>query len=99
VAEALEAVNKTEKREYEVELYRLKGELSLKSKVQGLKSKIEEEAETYFHKAVNIARHQQAQSWELRAATQPGPALAAPGQARRGLRTAGSHLRVVHRRF
>ena len=68
VAEALEAVNKTEERQYEAELYRLKGELSLKSKVQGLQSKIEEEAEMYFHKAVDIARRQQAKPWELRAA-------------------------------
>jgi predicted ATPase len=69
VTEALEAVNKTEEREYEAELYRLKGELSLKSQVQGRQSKIEAEAETYFHKAVNIARSQQAKSFELRTAT------------------------------
>jgi len=69
VAEALETVNKTEEREYEAELYRLKGELSLKSKAQGLKSKIEAEAETYFRKAIHIACRQQAKSWELRAAT------------------------------
>jgi predicted ATPase len=69
VTEALEAVNKTEEREYEAELYRLKGELSLKSQVQGRQSTIEEEAETYFHKAVTIARSQQAKSFELRAVT------------------------------
>ena len=69
VGEALEAVNKTEEREYEAELYRLKGELSLKSQVQGRQSTIEAEAETYFHKAVNIARSQQAKSFELRTAT------------------------------
>ena len=69
VGEALGAVNKTEEREYEAELYGLKGELSLKSQVQGRQSTIEAEAETYFHKAVNIARSQQAKSFELRTAT------------------------------
>jgi predicted ATPase len=55
--------------EYEAELYRLKGELSLKATVQGRQSNIAEEAETYFHKAITVARHQQAKSFELRAAT------------------------------
>jgi predicted ATPase len=49
------------------ELYRLKGELMLKSKIQGLKSKVEKEAEECFCKAIEIARKQQAKSWELRA--------------------------------
>src|SRR5439155_1643383 len=40
VAEALAAVNKTGERHYEAELYRLKGELTLQSKVQGPKSKV-----------------------------------------------------------
>ncbi len=52
---------------YEAELYRLKGQLTLQSKVQCPKSKVEEEAEACFHKALDIARHQQAKSLELRA--------------------------------
>ena len=63
VADALARVNKTEERWYEAELYRLKGELTLQQ------SKVAEEAEACFHKAIAIAQHQQAKSWELRAAT------------------------------
>jgi hypothetical protein len=80
LAEALAAVNRTGERWYEAELYRLYGELSLQqSKVQGPKSKVpstqhltpstqaEAEAEACFLKAIEIARKQQAKSWELRA--------------------------------
>jgi predicted ATPase len=67
VAEALAFVDRTEERFYEAELYRIKGELTLQSKVQSLKSKVEEEAEECFHKAVEIARKQQAKSLELHA--------------------------------
>src|SRR6185436_9153638 len=45
LTEALGFVKKTGERRWEAELYRLKGELTLQSKVQGPKSKIEEEAE------------------------------------------------------
>jgi TOMM system kinase/cyclase fusion protein len=81
VAEALAGVDKNEERCYEAEAYRLKGELTLQqqSKVQSLKSKVsspqhlppdthaEAEAEACFHKAIEIARKQQARSLELRA--------------------------------
>jgi tetratricopeptide (TPR) repeat protein len=67
IAEALRLVEKNDERWYEAELYRVKGELTLQSKVQGPKSKVEEEAEECFHKAVEIARKQQAKSLELRA--------------------------------
>ncbi|HEV8717227.1 MAG TPA: tetratricopeptide repeat protein, partial [Candidatus Binatia bacterium] len=66
LAEALVAVDKTKERGYEAELYRLKGELTLQSQVQGLKSKVEE-TEASFQKAIEIARRQQAKSLELRA--------------------------------
>jgi len=74
LAEALEIVGRTGEREYEAELYRLKGELSLKSRqvkdksktTQG-KSEVEKEAEECFWKAVEIAQKQQAKSLELRA--------------------------------
>jgi predicted ATPase len=67
--EALDTVNKTGERLHEPEVYRLKGMLMLQSKVQGSKSKVKEEAEECFGKAIEIARKQQAKSWELRAAT------------------------------
>jgi predicted ATPase len=69
IAEALAVVEKTGGRHWEAELYRIKGELRLQSKVLGPKSKAEEEAEECFHKAIEIARKQQAKSWELRAST------------------------------
>ena len=78
LAEALAVVDKTGERIYEAELYRLKGELTLSSPsvqgspVQSLKVDPElrrREAEACFHKAIEIARRQQAKSLELRAAT------------------------------
>jgi predicted ATPase len=60
LAEALAQVKKTDERYYEAELRRLKGELLL---MQGDKT----EAEASFHKAIEVARRQQAKSWELRA--------------------------------
>jgi predicted ATPase len=53
------------------ELYRLQGMLTLQSEVQGLQSK-GEEAEECFQRAIEIARHQQAKSLELRAAMSLG---------------------------
>jgi predicted ATPase len=67
LAEALAVVRRNGERMWETELYRLKGELSLKSKVQGPKSKVEEETEECFWKAIEIARWQSAKSLELRA--------------------------------
>ena len=67
MAEALALVDKTGERYPEAELYRLKGELTLQSTVPGPKSKVEEEAEACFLKALEIARKQQAKSLELRA--------------------------------
>jgi predicted ATPase len=67
LAKALAFVEKTGMRVNEAELYRLKGELTLQQfKVQSSKFKVEE-AEECFHKAIEIARKQQAKSLELRA--------------------------------
>jgi DNA-binding SARP family transcriptional activator/predicted ATPase len=60
LAEALTFVQSSDERYYEAELYRLKGELLL---IQG----DEAEAEASFDKAIEVARRQQAKSWELRA--------------------------------
>src|SRR5262249_27309716 len=79
LVEALAAVNKTGGRVWEAELYRLKGELTLQQfQVSGPKFQIDNpqsafrnpqlEAEACFHKAIEVARHQQAKSLELRAA-------------------------------
>jgi len=53
---------------YEAELYRLKGELTLqRSGLRDSRSETQQEAKACFHKAVEIARRQQAKSLELRA--------------------------------
>jgi predicted ATPase len=63
LVDALAAVDKTGERFYEAELYRLKGELTLKL----FEFNRQQEAEQFFLKAIDIARRQQARSWELRA--------------------------------
>jgi predicted ATPase len=66
--EALTVVERTGERFYEAELYRLRGELTLaQSSVQRLESSVQKEAEACFLKAIEVARKQQAKSWELRA--------------------------------
>jgi predicted ATPase len=71
LAEAMAALDETGERINEAELYRLRGELTMKSQeVQGSKFKVqslEEEAEECFHKAIEIAQRQGAKSLELRA--------------------------------
>jgi predicted ATPase len=80
LAEALTVADKTGERFYEAELYRLKGQLTLQRlNVQGSTFNVanpqsltpnpqaEAEAEACFLKAIEIARHQQAKSLELRA--------------------------------
>jgi len=63
LAEALAVVDDTEERWWEAELYRLKGELLLQQATGS-----SDEAEACFHRALDIARRQQAKSLELRAA-------------------------------
>jgi class 3 adenylate cyclase/predicted ATPase len=65
VAEVLAEVHQDQSR-HESELYRLKGTLTLQSKVPSPKSQVEE-AEACFLKAIEIARRQSAKSLELRA--------------------------------
>jgi class 3 adenylate cyclase/predicted ATPase len=64
LTEALALVDTTGERWYEAELYRLKGELLLQQSADN-----HAEAETCFHHALEIARNQQAKSFELRTAT------------------------------
>jgi class 3 adenylate cyclase/predicted ATPase len=68
LAEALTVVDKSGECFYEAELHRLKGELTLQSESQSLESRTRE-AEACFHKAIDVARKQQAKSLELRATT------------------------------
>jgi predicted ATPase len=63
LAEALAVVNDRGEHRWEAELHRLKGELLL-ARATGHDA----EAETCFRQALDVARRQQAKSWELRAA-------------------------------
>jgi len=65
LAEALAIVDKTGGRSWDAELNRRKGELLLMQQGKGQKV---DEAEEYFQQALNIARRQQAKSFELRTA-------------------------------
>ncbi len=58
---AFEAVEKHDERYMEAEIYRLKGELLW------MRGEPENEIEKYFLQAIEVARRQQAKSWELRA--------------------------------
>ena len=64
LAEALAVMDTTELRYYAAELYRLKGALLLQQAVPDAA-----QAEACFHQALDVARQQQAKSFELRAAT------------------------------
>jgi predicted ATPase len=64
LAEALAVTNDKGERRWEAELYRLKGEVLLAHAAEH-----HVEVETCFHQALDVARQQQAKSWELRAAT------------------------------
>jgi predicted ATPase len=62
LAEALALTNDREERRWEAELYRLKGELLLVHSAAH-----HAEAEICFRQALDVARYQEAKSWELRA--------------------------------
>jgi predicted ATPase len=64
LTEALTLVDSSGERLYEAELHRLRGALLLQQSLDN-----QAEAETCFHHALDIARTQQAKSFELRTAT------------------------------
>jgi class 3 adenylate cyclase/predicted ATPase len=65
LAEALATVDRTGERGWAAELHRLQGELLLAQ--AGERQRVSE-AEACLHQALDVARRQQAKSWELRAA-------------------------------
>ena len=72
LTEALALVDENGERAYEAELYRLQGELLLNDERKTEKTEDflhAMKAEECFQKAIEIARRQQAKSWELRSAT------------------------------
>jgi predicted ATPase len=62
VGEAVALVEKTKERWFEAEVHRVAGEIAFKSPEPD-----RAKAETYFERALAVARQQQAKSWELRA--------------------------------
>jgi len=64
LAEAMAVVDTTGERHYDAELHRLHGELLLQQPVPDASA-----AEACFQWSLDVARRQQAKSWELRAAT------------------------------
>jgi predicted ATPase len=63
IGEAMSAVETTKEKWCEAEVYRVAGEIALKSPVPEVAK-----AQMYFERALAVARQQQAKSWELRAA-------------------------------
>jgi predicted ATPase len=63
IGEAFTAAEATKERMFEAEIYRVAGEIALKSPERDTAK-----AEAYFERALAVARQQQAKSWELRAA-------------------------------
>jgi predicted ATPase len=63
IGEAMTAVETTKEKLAEAEVYRIAGEIALKSPEPDAAK-----AEAYFDRALAVARQQQAKSWELRAA-------------------------------
>jgi predicted ATPase len=63
IGEAMTAIETSRESWYEAEINRLAGEIAVKSPERD-----RVKAEAYFESALNVARAQQAKSWELRAA-------------------------------
>jgi len=64
IGEAMTAIETTKERWFEAEVYRIAGEIALKSPEPR-----RTDAQRYFERALAVARQQQAKSWELRATT------------------------------
>jgi predicted ATPase len=63
IGEAMTAVEATKERWFEAEINRIAGEIALRSSERDAAK-----AQNYFERALEVARRQQAKSWELRAA-------------------------------
>ncbi len=90
IGEATRAVETTKETMFEAEVYRVAGEIALKSPEPDAAK-----AQAYFERALAVARQQQAKSWELSAAMSLAP-LAPPGQGATSSGSARSDLRLVH---
>ena len=94
IGEAMTAVETTKEKWCEAEIYRMAGEIALKSPEPDAAK-----AEAYFERALAVARQQQAKSWELRAAMSMARLWRDQGKPHASPRSARSGLRLVHRRL
>jgi predicted ATPase len=78
IDEAMTAAETTKERWYEADIYRMAGEIALLAPQPDATK-----AETYFERALGIARTQQAKSWELRAAMSMARLLLHQGKRQR----------------
>jgi predicted ATPase len=62
LVEAINVTDRTQSRYYEADMHRVRGELFLSMHDEGA-------AEASFRKAISVAQHQSAKTWELRAST------------------------------
>ena len=90
IGEAMMAVETTKERWCEAEVHRMAGEIMLLAPEPDAAK-----AETYFDRALAVARQQQAKSWELRAAMSLARLWRDQGKVQQA-RTACSGVRVVH---
>ena len=75
------------------ELYRLKGELALRTGSQN------GDAEVHFRRAIGTAQHQLSKAWELRATTSLARLCQQQGRRDEARQMLNPHIRSVHRGF
>jgi len=75
IGDAITTVETTKERWCEAEVYRTAGEIALLAPEPN-----RTKAEEYFTRALAVARHQQAKSWELRTAINMAPLLCEQGK-------------------
>ena len=92
LAEAHTLVEQHEERYWEAEIHRLRGVLLLRQP-----GTPQAAAEAWLQRALDVARRQEAQVAGTAGRHEPGPPVAAAGQAGRSARAAGTDLRLVHR--
>jgi predicted ATPase len=90
IGEAMTAMQSTNENWCAAEVNRVAGEIALKSPEPDA-----EKAQAYFERALEVARRQQAKSWELRAAMSMAR-LWRSGQGAASARTACSGVRLVY---
>ena len=92
LTQALGETRTTREHWWEAELHRLRGALLLQHSVPDA-----QQAAACFHQALDVARHQQAKSLELRAAISLSRLWQQQGKRAGGPRAAGTDLWLVHR--